>query len=113
SGSTFDPNDENNASTAVVTTPGLEQADLSATKNGPAATGPDTEVEFVITVANGGPNGAQNFKLTDVLPGNMTFVSIVQNSGPAFSPCTNPGGGSNGTVTCSIATLNAGASASF
>ena len=111
--SDFDPNDENNASSAAVTTPGLDQADLIVTKNGPSKRGPDTDVAFVITVGNAGPNNAQNFVLQDILPGTMTFVSIIQTSGPTFPPCTTPSVGANGTVTCSIPTLSAGQSASF
>src|SRR5258708_28465448 len=42
----------------------------------------------------------------------MTFVSMIQNSGPAFV-CSDPGVGNNGTVGCTVASLLNGASADF
>jgi uncharacterized repeat protein (TIGR01451 family) len=112
-GINFDPNDENNSSSASVTTPGLDQADLSVTKSGPLNAGANTDVTFSISVENSGPNNAQTVSLSDTLPGNMTFVSWSQDSGPVFSCAPLPTVGSGGTVNCSISMLNAGQSASF
>ncbi|HUC20338.1 MAG TPA: DUF11 domain-containing protein, partial [Candidatus Polarisedimenticolaceae bacterium] len=43
----------------------------------------------------------------------MTFVSMVQNTGPAFDCSSVPGVGSGGTVTCYLATMASGATATF
>ena len=67
----------------------------------------NTDVAYSITLLNNGPNAADSVSLTDTLPGTMTFVSIQQNSGPAFS-CSG-----TTTVTCSILSFAAGASATF
>lgn len=67
---------------------------------------------YTITVQNNGLAAATTVALSDTLPGTMTFVSMVQNSGPGFS-CVTPSFGAGGTVTCSIATLANGAGASF
>jgi uncharacterized repeat protein (TIGR01451 family) len=107
-----DPNSENDSATAVTATPPPPQADLSVAKSGPAGAGPDTDVVYTITLLNSGPDDATKVNLKDILPGTMTFVSFVQNSGPALS-CTTPGGGSGGTVSCSTLTFAAGAPATF
>ena len=95
-----------------VVTGMLSIADLSVTKNSPFNANAGTDVPFDVTIFNGGPNAALTVSLTDPLPAGMTFVSEIQNNGPAFS-CTNPTAGANGTITCTIATLPAGASANF
>src|SRR5207248_5190359 len=65
-----------------------------------------------LTLTNNGPSDAQTVSLTDAVPANATFVSEQQNSGPAFT-CTNPSVGGTGNTSCTIATLSAGASATF
>jgi uncharacterized repeat protein (TIGR01451 family) len=107
----FDPNDENNSSAAAVTVP-IPQADIGVQKVGPDSAAPDTDVVYSIAVNNSGPDAADSFSLTDTLPGTMTFVSLTQDSGPAFT-CTTPSAGSGGTVSCSILSLAAGATATF
>ena len=106
SSQTPDPNDENNSSATGVTVP-QPQADLLVQKSGPSSAQADTDVSYSITVLNNGPDAADSVSLTDTLPGTMTFVSITQNTGPAFS-CS---GGA--TTTCSILSFAAGASATF
>lgn len=100
---TFDANDENNQSSAF-TAVAVPQADLSVMKSAPPTTPPDADVTFFITLSNGGPDAAENVVLTDNLPAPMTFVSFIQNSGPAMS-C--------GTSTCTVASFPAGATATF
>lgn len=109
----LDPNDENNSSAASFTIPGATSADLVATKSGPANALPNSNVQFNIVISNGGPDAAQNVSFTDTLPGNMTFVSISQGSGPTFDCSSAPAPGNSGTVTCTLATMNAGATAAF
>lgn len=100
---TFDPNEENDQSVAF-TAVALPQGDLSVTKTAPPTTPPDADVTFLITLANNGPDAAENVVLTDNLPAPLTFVSFVQDSGPTMS-C--------GVSTCTVASFPAGATATF
>lgn len=107
---TSDPTPGNNSSTSTATA--AASADVSVTKNGPAAVAPGTDITYTVTVSNAGPSDAASVQLTDNVPAGTTFVSENQLSGPTFS-CTTPAVGGTGTITCSIASLVAGASASF
>lgn len=107
-----DLNDENNTASATTTIPFPPQADLTVSKTGPSAAGPNQDIEFTIVVQNLGPDAARNVTLTDVLPGTMTFVSFTQNSGPTMS-CTTPAVGSGGTISCNIDPFADGATAEF
>jgi uncharacterized repeat protein (TIGR01451 family) len=107
--STNDPNAENNQSTTSFT---VTSVDVSVTKSGPAAAVAGTNVTYIITVANAGPDPADNVSFSDPLPAGATFVSFVQNSGPVPT-CSTPGGGMSGTVGCNFALLASGASAQF
>src|SRR6266446_202299 len=73
-------------------------ADLGVTKTGPDTAPADSDVTYVITVTNGGPDTATSATLTDPLQGNMTFVSLSQ---PAGWSCNSLTPGSGGTLTCS------------
>jgi uncharacterized repeat protein (TIGR01451 family) len=110
---TFDPNEENNSGTVGTTTPPPAQADLGVSKSGPSSAAPDTDVVYTIELRNVGPDDAADVELSDTLPGDMTFVSFVQNSGPAMTCTPLPAPGAGGTVTCTAATLAAGATATF
>jgi len=101
-----DPNDENNSSAAATTVPSND-ADVGVQKTGPNVAAPGADVAYTITVTNAGPSDAQNVELDDTLPGTMTFVSLSQNSGPAFS-CSG-----TTTITCTIGTLTVGSAATF
>ena len=108
---TFDPCPGNNS--ATTTTKVKKQADLAVTKSdAPDPVNAGENITYAIDVANAGPSDAQNVSLSDATPANTTFVSITQTAGPAFT-CTSPALGGTGTVTCTIATFAAGASASF
>jgi uncharacterized repeat protein (TIGR01451 family) len=109
SSQTFDPNSENDSAVAGTTIP-IPSADVYVQKDGPGAVGPDADVSYQITLGNAGPDDAASVSLSDTLPGTMTFVSLIQDSGPALS-CTTPGAGSGGTINCSIASLPVGTSA--
>jgi uncharacterized repeat protein (TIGR01451 family) len=107
--STNDPNAENNAATTSLT---VSSVDVSVTKTGPATAVAGTNVTYTITIANAGPDTADNVGLTDALPAGTTFVSFAQNNGPVPA-CSLPNVGANGTVFCNFATLNSGESAAF
>ncbi|HEX8173314.1 MAG TPA: IPTL-CTERM sorting domain-containing protein [Thermoanaerobaculia bacterium] len=111
----LDPNEENNASTAVTSTPPPPQADMGVTKTGPGTAGPGTDVTYTITVFNNGPDTAEDVVLSDTLPGTLTLVSFdasPSNTGPAMN-CTTPAAGSGGTITCTADTFAAGTSNTF
>lgn len=105
SSSSFDTNPNNNSSSASTTI--SANADLMVSKNGPATANAGTNISYTIGVTNNGTADASSVSLTDTLPAGTTFVSFQQNSGPTFNCITGA------TVTCSIATLTAGSSASF
>ena len=64
---------------------------------------------FRIFVTNRGPDTAHDVVLSDTIPANATFSSVVQDSGPTFT-CGAPDGG---VFTCTITSLAAGAEAEF
>jgi uncharacterized repeat protein (TIGR01451 family) len=99
----FDTDPDNDTSTVVTTV--VPFADLAVFKSGPGTVTAGTNVSYTVTVANTGPSAAANVVLTDATPANTTFVSATQTSGPAFN-CT-------GTLSCSIASLPAGSTATF
>jgi uncharacterized repeat protein (TIGR01451 family) len=107
---TPDPNSGNDASTTTATA--ASSADVRVAKSGPPSTPAGTNVTYTVTVANAGPSDAGNVSLTDTLPAGTTFVSASQTTGPTFS-CLTPAVGGTGTIACTIATLPAGASATF
>ncbi|HEY8132747.1 MAG TPA: hypothetical protein VII12_12750 [Thermoanaerobaculia bacterium] len=89
-----------------------QSADLGVTKSGTAVADADTDVPYSVTVTNLGPDDSLSVSLNDNIPAGMTFVSEMQNSGPLFS-CVHPMPGSGGTVSCTIALLPSGSSATF
>jgi uncharacterized repeat protein (TIGR01451 family) len=102
SASTFDPNDENNSSSAANTVTG-PVADMGVFKQASAEEVlADSNVTYTIQVVNGGPSNAVNATLSDTLPGNMTFVSL---SVPAGWTCSNPAPGAGGAISCSNPSL--------
>ncbi len=105
-----DPNSTNNSSGSPLYVYTL--AGFAMTKTAAATVNAGSNLTYTITVPNTGPSDAQTVSLSDPLPAGATFVSNTQTSGPAFS-CTNPAVGANGTVTCTIATLAANATAVF
>ena len=88
----------------------IAQDVISVLKIGPVNSVPGRNVAFTVTVhSTDAMNPAANVQLNDTVPAHTTFVSAVQNSGPAFNPCTTPAvGSSTGTITCTIASFPAG-----
>ena len=76
----------------------VPNADLGVTKTASETAPSDSDLTYVITVTNAGPDTATSATLTDTLPGNMGFVSLSQ---PVGWTCNSPTPGSGGTVTCS------------
>lgn len=95
--------------TATVTptaTP-VPNADLSITKTaGQTSVLPGGEITYTITATNSGSSAATNVTIMDNLPANTTFSLVT---GLAPLTCTE----TEGDVTCAVATLAAGSSATF
>lgn len=78
-------------------------ADLSIDKTTTASGArPGSIFNYTISIQNTGPSTATDIVLTDVLPADLLFESIGV---PAGFTCTTPAAGTNGTVTCTAATL--------
>ncbi len=90
---------------AAITPP--LNADLSMSKTGPATGNVNNSISYTITITNSGPDTATNASWSDTLPSSLLFISMSQDTGPAMT-CTSPDPGSNGVVTCSIASLPVG-----
>jgi uncharacterized repeat protein (TIGR01451 family) len=106
-----DPDDENNQSPTTALVTGGVFADASVTMTAPETVSPDADLAYDITVKNNGPDAA-DLALSDTVPGDATFVSLQQLSGPAFS-CTTPAAGAGGTVSCANGAVASGTTATF
>ncbi len=82
-----------------------QEADLAVEKLGPPEALAGSDVPYSVTVTNVGPDDAINVSVSDPVPPGMSYVSATQDTGPAFT-CDS-------TVNCTIASLPAGATATF
>ena len=80
-------------------------SNLGIAKTGPATAVAGSNISYNLSATNAGPGDATSVTITDAVPAGTTFVSVTQNSGPAFTCDT--------TVVCSIGTFPAAATASF
>lgn len=80
----------------------LATADLELTVGAEAATAGDAA--FRLTVANHGPAGASNLRLTDVLPAGASVADMALPAGAACTPAAD-------RVVCELGALAAGATA--
>ncbi len=96
--------DPSNDQSPIVSTAIGQAADLqvSVTADRPSAAVGDT-ITYLVTVTNGGPSGATNVQLADVLPAGASIQSVTPSQG------TCPASGA--TRTCSLGSLAAGAAA--
>jgi len=92
----------------VVRDPANAAVDLSVNVFGPSETATSKNVNYTLQVNNNGPDNAQNVRLTNPTPEGATFISIKQDTGPAFT-CANPAG----KTVCSLASLDRGVAATF
>ncbi|WP_165249690.1 ice-binding family protein [Paludisphaera soli] len=111
SAATTDLDPANNSQTAAAAVSAL--ADLAVTKTIASAQAVAGEaLVYTITVTNVGPSDAVGVSLADLAPVGLTFLSVVQTGGPAFTLTTPPVGGA-GSISGTLASLAAGVSASF
>jgi len=106
-----DPAPLNNTATEPTTIGNATDADLRVTKlDSPDPVFVNGLVAYTILVENRGPAAAASVQLTDAVPAGTVFESLAS---PAGWTCTTPALGATGTVSCSVATLAAGTSATF
>ncbi|HEX6178599.1 MAG TPA: DUF11 domain-containing protein, partial [Thermoanaerobaculia bacterium] len=106
SATTSDPNPANNSSSATtnVTSVG-PTADLTIAKTANvSSTVVGGAIRYTITAANAGPDSATNVTVVDVLPVNVAFDAVTTSQGTCAGTTT---------ITCAVATLAAGASATI
>ncbi len=116
---TTDPNLANNSATAINTVGIATSADVSITNTSSAAiTNAGTNVTMTGVVTNNGPVAATSLTFTEPIPTiptnpvNLTFQSLASPAGWNCAPLPAVGS-TGGTVTCTIASLASGASATF
>jgi uncharacterized repeat protein (TIGR01451 family) len=91
--------------------PPPSSADLSVVKTADSEQSlADRDIVYTITVTNAGPDAAANATMNDVLPGDLTFVSMPI---PAGWACTTPSVGSGGTVNCTNPSVAVSSVATF
>jgi uncharacterized repeat protein (TIGR01451 family) len=108
----FDPQLQHKLSyTAIVHPLDLPGADLAITKTSNANTVlSGATITYTTTITNNGHDAASNVALLDALPPGTTFQSLTV---PASWTCTTPAVGSGGSINCSIASMDNGATAQF
>ena len=101
-----------NNSASVTTIVGVAtDADLTVTNSAtpnPVLAG--SNITYTQVVTNNGPAAAVSVSFTETLPANTTFVSMAT---PVGWICANPPVGGTGTITCTIASLLPGGTATF
>ncbi len=103
-----DPNSANNSATATTTV--ATGADLSVAKSdSPDPVVANGNITYTIIVRNLGPSAATSASLADVMPANTTFASLTQ----VGWVCSTPPIGGTGTVSCTNASVAAGATTTF
>ncbi len=105
-GAQNDPNTVNNRSQIVPTTVQcpVDQADISIQKSGLATVQRGDQMTYAITVANAGPQAAQNVVISDVLPTLLTNgnVSVAPSSTVNNSSSNVQCGVTSGVLTCTV-----------
>jgi uncharacterized repeat protein (TIGR01451 family) len=108
---TADSNLANNSASVTTIVGAATDADLvvtnAATPN-PVVAGQN--ITYTQVVTNNGPASAASVSFTETLPANTTFVSLPT---PAGWSCVTPAVGASGTITCTIASLASGGTATF
>jgi len=109
---TSDPNLANNSATAITTVSVATSADLVLSNVASAPTvNAGSTVTMVGIVFNQGPAAAGSTSFVEAIPANTTFASLAPPAGWNCNPLPLAGG--TGTITCTIASLAVGGSATF
>jgi uncharacterized repeat protein (TIGR01451 family) len=97
------------ADVTAIGTP-LFGADLAITKTAPATVIAGTTLTYTFNAVNNGPDPATTVVISDPLPTGTQFTSLTA---PAGWTCTTPAVGTNGTITCSKASMALAETAAF
>jgi uncharacterized repeat protein (TIGR01451 family) len=106
-----DPYPPNNTATVNATVVAAGSGDVGVTiSSSPNPLDPGQFYSYTVGAVNNGPSAAANVSVSIPLPGGTNFRSLTP---PAGWSCSTPGVGAGGTITCTIASLAAGATATF
>jgi uncharacterized repeat protein (TIGR01451 family) len=113
SSSSRDPYLPNNTASVSATVVAAGSGDLAITlANSPNPLSPGENYTYTAVATNNGPSASPNVTVTIPLPvGTTNFQSLT--NVPAGWSCLTPAVGSGGNITCTIASLAAGATATF
>jgi uncharacterized repeat protein (TIGR01451 family) len=76
-------------------------SDLEVTNSAPTSVDTGSNLTYVITGSNNGPDAATKVVISDTVPNGSTFVSVTTTSGT----CTSPKVGGTGKVSCTASSL--------
>lgn len=94
-----DPNQANNSATATSQVTAV--VDLALTKTAtPSSVPAQSALTYQVSVKNNGPSTAQNVAMTDTLPGNATFIKVVNVSNGGTCPTQPAVNAAGGTLVC-------------
>jgi uncharacterized repeat protein (TIGR01451 family) len=111
SSSSRDPYLPNNSASVSATLVAAGSGDVAVTiSNSPNPVSPAENYTYTVVATNNGPAAAANVSVSIPLPPGTNFQSL---SVPVGWSCGSPAVGSVGTITCTIASLAIGASATF
>ena len=113
SSSSRDPYLPNNTASVTATVVAAGSGDVGVTiANSPNPVSPGQNYSYTVVATNNGPAAAANVSVSIPMPagGTTNFQSLVVPPGWA---CGTPAVGASGTITCTIASLAPGASATF
>jgi uncharacterized repeat protein (TIGR01451 family) len=105
---TTDPTPGNNSATATTLVQNNADVAINKTVTPTGPNGAGSNVTYTINVINNGPAPASNVTFSDVVPAGVTVVS---QSNPSGWTCNTLPAGTNGTITCTKATVGNGETA--
>jgi uncharacterized repeat protein (TIGR01451 family) len=109
--SSRDPYLPNNTASVSAMVVAAGSGDVQVTiSNSPNPVSPAENYTYTVVASNNGPAAATTDSVSIPLPAGTTFQSLTP---PVGWSCATPAVGSNGTITCTIASFAAGASATF
>jgi len=101
----------NNTASVTSTVVGAGTADVAITESSsPNPLSPGEFYSYTVVATNNGVSAAANVSLTIPVPAGANFRSLTP---PAGWTCSTPAVGASGNITCTIASLAVGASATF